>query len=345
MHTRRLPSSPSILIILMGALGDVARGLCLVDHIKNHLPQSKVSWLIEPKWAEVVRFHPGLHRIIVFNRPRGLFAVRDLYKELSEEAFDITLDLQRHFKSGFFSLLSGAKRRVGFHRRNAKEFNWLMNNEHIDYSPGGLSKIDLYIRFTRQMGLPNPDSLDFGFSSLDLGAVRPHMSAQLAAPFVAVVMGSSWESKDWVFEGYRQLVEDVLASGEMGVVLLGDRSQTAPAERLTREIRHPKLIDLVGKTSLLELTAVLKAARAAVGPDSGPGHLAGAVKTPYVSLFGPTDPALTAPYGSEHLVVQVKPECSPCYKRKCPIPDRWCMRQIDVGKVKDKIAQALAKTI
>ena len=345
MHPKQLPTSPSILIILMGALGDVARGLCLVAHIKNHRPQSRVSWLIEPKWAEVVRFHPDIHRLIVFDRPRGILALKTLYRELSEEAFDITLDLQRHFKSGFFSILSGAERRIGFHRRNAKEFNWLMNNEHIDYSPGGVSKIDLYIRFTEHLGLPNPDSLDFGFSTLDLGAVRSHLAEQLAEPFLAVVMGSSWESKDWVFDGYRQLVEGVLASGEMGVALLGDRSQTEPAERLTQTIRHPKLVDLVGKTSLLELTAVLKAARAAVGPDSGPGHLAGAVKTPYVSLFGPTDPALTAPYGSEHLVVQVKPECSPCYKRKCPIPDRWCMRQIDAGKVKDKVDQALGETV
>ena len=329
----------------MGALGDVARGLCLVAHIKNHLPQSTISWLVEPKWAQVVRFHPDLHRVIVFDRPRGLSAVRDLHRELSQIDFDITFDLQRHFKSGFFSLLSGAQRRVGFHRRNAKEFNWLMNNEHIDYSPGGLSKIDLYIRFTRHLGLPPPDSLDFGFSSLDLQVVRPHISAQLAKPFLAVVMGSSWESKDWVFEGYQQLVADILESGKMGVVLLGDRSQTALAERLIREIAHPEMIDLVGKTSLLELTAILKVARVAVGPDSGPGHLAGAVKTPYVSLFGPTDPTLTAPYGSEHLVVQVKPECSPCYKRKCPIPDRWCMRQIDVAKVKAKVAQALSEIV
>ncbi|BBO80589.1 lipopolysaccharide heptosyltransferase I [Desulfosarcina ovata subsp. sediminis] len=341
MYRKHLPSAPSILIILMGALGDVARGLCIVSHIKNHRPKSKISWLVEPQWAEVVRFHPAIYRLIVFNRPRGLPAVKDLYRELSEENFDITLDLQRHFKSGFFSILSRAKRRVGFHRRNAKEFNWLMNNEHIDYSPGGLSKLDLYIRFTRHLGLPEPKSLDFGFSSLDIDAVRPHISAQLTESFVAVVMGSSWDSKDWVFEGYRQLVESILESGEIGVVLLGDRSQTEPAEQLTRIIRHPKLVDLVGKTSLLELTAILKAARTAVGPDSGPGHLAGAVKTPYVSLFGPTDPTLTAPYGSEHLVVQVKPECSPCYKRKCPIPDRWCMRQIEAGVVKAKIDQAL----
>ena len=345
MRRKHLPRDPSILIILMGALGDVARGLCLISHIKKHLPRSRVSWLVEPKWVEVVRFHPDIHRVIVFDRPKGLRAVQALYRELSTEGFDITLDLQRHFKSGFFSLLSGASRRVGFHRRNAKEFNWLMNNEHIAYSPGGLSKIELYIRFVRHLGLPAPDSLDFGFSSLGLDSVRPEIQRLLGGPFIAVVMGSSWKSKDWVVEGYRQLVADILASGDMGVVLLGDRSQIAAAERLADSIDHPQLIDLVGKTTLLELTAVLKAASAAVGPDSGPGHLAGAVKTPYVSLFGPTDPTLTAPYGSEHLVIQVKVECGPCYKRECPIPERWCMRQVDVEAVKAKLALALDTTV
>ncbi len=341
MRHTRLPPSPSILIILMGALGDVARGLCLVSHIKKHRPQSSIFWLVEPKWAEVVRFHPDIQRVIVFDRPRGVSAVMALHKELSAQSFDVTLDLQRHFKSGFFSLLSGAKRRIGFHRRNAKEFNWLMNNEQIAYSEGGLSKIDLYIRFVRQLGLPAPNSLDFGFSSLGLDRVRPDIKARLAGPFLAIVMGSSWKSKDWVFEGYRELVAEILANEKMGIVLLGDRSQVASAEQLTKAIRHPQLVDLVGKTTLLELTAILKAASAAVGPDSGPGHLAGAVKTPYISLFGPTDPTLTAPYGSEHLVVQVKLECGPCYKRECPTPERWCMRQIDPQAVKAKIMHAL----
>ena len=126
-----IPPCPSILIILMGSLGDVARGLCLISHIKNHLPASKVTWLIEKRRTDLVGFHPRLDKVIAFDRSGGISGVWNLYKALRREHFDITLDLQRLLKSGIFSLLSGAQRRIGFHRRNSKELNWVFNNEYI----------------------------------------------------------------------------------------------------------------------------------------------------------------------------------------------------------------------
>ena len=332
--------SLSVLIILMGALGDVARGLCLVSHIKTHLPRSRVTWLVEPKWADVVRCHSGIDRVIVFDRPRGIRALSSLWKQLRAEHFDIALDLQRHLKSGFFSFLSRANRRIGFHPKNAKEFNWLFNNEYIAFAAAPMPKIDQYLHFARKLGLPPAPHLDFGFSGLGLHSLRPHLRALVKTPYLAVVMGSSWPSKDWTPEGYARLVTDILSDGQMSVVLLGDASQTALAERLKTRAGSGSLINLVNQTGLVELTALIKTAAVAVGPDSGPGHLAGAVGTPYVSLFGPTDPVITAPYGSEHLVVRVVSDCGPCYKRECPTPKRWCMRNIDVDLVKKKIDMA-----
>lgn len=336
------PSDPAILIILMGSLGDVVRGLCLVSHIKTNLPDSRVTWLVEPKWVDLVSLHPQIDKVIVFNRPKGLLAVWHLKKDLAQEHFDIALDLQRHFKSGFFSWLSRAKRRVGFNRRNSKEFNWLFNNERIDYFSDELSKLQHYLKFTEYLGLPAPDSLEFGLSSFDFKSAVPSILSNINDPIIAVVMGSSWESKDWVFEGYYGLVKDILSSKKSNVVLVGDRSQVLSALQLADKIRSPGLINLVGKTSLLELVAVLKAATVAVGPDSGPTHIAAAVGTPYVALFGPTSPGRVAPYGSEHLVVRSGVDCAPCYKKRCPGLDRICMRKISVEQVREKISEALA---
>ena len=336
------PLDASILIILMGSLGDVVRGLCLVSHIKNNLPESRVTWLIEPRWAELVSFHPQIDKTILFDRPRGVPAVWNLFKDLAQEHFDITLDLQRHLKSGFFSLLSGAKRRVGFNRRNAKEFNWVFNNEQIDYFGDDLPKLRHYLEFTHYLGLSEPTSLEFGFSSLDAKSVAPTVVSELRSPFIAVVIGSSWESKDWFPDEYCRLVRNILSSGDRQVVLLGNHSASANAFTLSEKINSSGLIDLVGKTSLLELVGVLKTAAAAVGPDSGPGHLAAAVGTPYVSLFGPTSPKRTAPYGSEHLVVQSGASCAPCYKKQCPGLGKLCMRLLSVEAVEQKLSEALA---
>jgi ADP-heptose:LPS heptosyltransferase len=337
---KKIPAAPSILIILMGSLGDVARGLCLVSHIKAHRPESRITWLVEPKCADLVGLHPQIDHVIEFKRKRPVAALRDLYQNLQKEHFDITLDLQRILKSGFFSLLSRAKRRIGFHRKNAKELNWLFNNESIPDCDENLPKLGHYLKFTEHLGLPEPNRLDFGLKSLDVNKLIPPAVAAIQNSFIAVVMGSSWESKDWNFEGYGQLVQHVIKNLKRHVVLLGGGDQWAVAEKQLQKANSPNIINLTGN-SLIEMTAVLKAAAAAVGPDSGPGHLAAAVGTPYVTLFGPTPASRHVPYGCEHLIVQSGLDCAPCYQRQCPDRNNQCMQNIELDEVVEKITVAL----
>jgi len=336
-----LPRRPSILIILMGSLGDVARGLCLVAHIKARLPQSRVSWLVEPKWVELVRLNRQIDRVIVFRRAWRVSAVWQLSKDLRRDRFDITLDLQRILKSGFFSLLSGAGRRIGFHRRNAKEFNWVFNNEHIGYFSDDLPKIQHYLKFTEYLGLPEPANLDFGFSSLSVADTVPREVAKMTGPFVIVVLGTSWETKNWHYEGYLNLVRCILAAYHLKIVLVGEQSQAALSARLIKAIDSASVLSLVGRTTLPELIALLKGAVAGVGPDSGPGHLSAAVQTPFVALFGPTSARRTAPYGCEHLAVTANLDCAPCYRRNCPDRNKECMQAIQAEAVMDKLALVL----
>ncbi len=333
-----IPKNPSILIILMGSLGDLVRGLALAGHIKTHIPGSRITWLVEPAWVKIAALNREIDRLIVFDRPKGVFALPDLYRELSGEKFHITLDLQRHFKSGVFSLLSGAPRRIGFHGRNAKEFNRLFNTETISFREETFPKLDHYLMFTDHLGLPRPVKPDFGFGGIEAETVYPALHG-IKKPFVALVMGSSWESKDWTFEGYLGLAKEILEQGRFGVVLLGDKSKASEGATLAEKLNNPDLTNLAGKTTLMELIAVLKAAAACVGPDSGPAHLAGAVDTRYVSLFGPTCPVRVAPYGSEDLVVTADAPCAPCYKKKCA--DNFCMSSITVSAVMEKLQKAL----
>jgi ADP-heptose:LPS heptosyltransferase len=340
---QKTQTAPSILIILMGSLGDIARGLCLVSHLKAHLSQSRISWLVEPKWAELIRLHNQIDRVIVFQRAWRFSALRQLSADLAQDHFDLTLDLQRILKSGFFSLLSGSKRRIGFHRRNAKELNWIFNNEHIDYYSDDLPKIRHYLKFTEYLGLPPPATLEFGLSSLSTAVTAPPAVSALQDPFIAVVLGASWASKEWLFDGYRHLVEHILSTRELSVVLVGDHTQAAMAKELSASVNQPGLINLVGRTTLRELTAVLKAAAVGTGPDSGPAHLAAAVRTPFVTLFGPTSPRRTAPFGCEHLVVKSELSCSPCYQKRCPDLNKLCMARITAEQVAEKVFEALGQ--
>ncbi|MCJ7773440.1 MAG: glycosyltransferase family 9 protein [Desulfobacterales bacterium] len=313
----------------------------MATHIKKSLPNSKITWLVEPKWVELIDFHPSIDNVIVFNRVWNAFGVIGLYRKLKQQHFDITLDLQRHLKSGFFSFLSRSKRRIGFNRNDSKELNWIFNNEHIDFFGDDLPKFLHYLKFTQHLGLPKPDVIDFGFSEFDPDPYLPDDISSIKKPFISVVIGSSWQSKDWFFEHYVQLISNILASGKYVVVLLGDCSQKNLSESISAEVNSNKLINMVNKTSLRELAAILKKADAGVGPDSGPGHIAAAVGTPYVTLFGPTPPARVAPYGCEHLVVQTSAQCAPCNKKRCADHEDHCMRLITATEVFKKLDEVL----
>jgi heptosyltransferase I len=336
-----ISGSTSFLIILMGSLGDIARGLCVATHIKKCLPNSKITWLVEPNWVDLINFHPSIDNVIVFNRAWNALGVIGLYRKLQQEQFDITLDFQRHLKSGFFSFLSRAKRRIGFNRHDSKELNWIFNNERIDFFGEELPKFLHYLKFTQHLGLPDSDTIDFGFSSIDMDSYLPNKIAAVNKPIISVVIGSSWQSKDWFLEHYVQLINDILSSDKYSIVLLGDGSKQDLAKSISDQLNSKNLINMVNKTTLIELVAILNKSSAAVGPDSGPGHLAAAVGTPYVSLFGPTPPGRVAPYGCEHLVVQSSAQCAPCNKKKCADHKDHCMRLITAKEVFNKLNEAL----
>lgn len=333
--------SESILIILTGALGDVARALPLIDQLRRTHPKIKIAWLIEDKWRAILDLVRGIDEIIVFERARGIAGVLNLRKQLAQRKFDITLDLQRHFKSGIFSLFSRAPRRIGFHRQNSKELNWVFNTETIDFVSNAVPKILHYLEFIKALGIQPHSNLEFGVRRDDLNLLLPKVITEISDQFVAIVLGSSWESKDWTAKGYLGLAQELIELDGSRVILIGDRTKVELAGRIEQQINSTKLINLVAKTTLPELVAVLNQAAVVVGPDSGPGHISAALGTPYVTLFGPTLPSRVVPYRNEALVIKSDIGCSPCWQRRCPGLGGLCMKLITVAEVRAKIGMAL----
>ncbi|NDC38766.1 MAG: glycosyltransferase family 9 protein [Proteobacteria bacterium] len=331
----------SILIVLMGSIGDVARGLSLVNAIKAAWPTTKITWLVEPKSHSVVAMHPGIDEILRFERGRGFFGALELARALRSRQFDVVLDLQRHLKSGIFSWLSGAKRRVGFHRADSKEGNWLFSTETIPAQGKEIPKLQHYLSFLTQLGVAVPTTLDFGIKRSARAAALPPECQDLAPQSVGIVLGSSWRSKDWSAQGYDELIGRILMHTSAGVVLVGDGSMTELSRSLTTAHCSERVISTVGQTSLGELMATLSRMSVVCGPDSGPGHIAAALDVPYVGLFGPTDPVRTAPYGGIELAVVSQMACAPCYRRECPGLGRLCMRLLSPQIVFEQIQSVL----
>lgn len=342
-----LPQEPRILVILMGALGDVVRGLSIVDRIKQHRPSARITWLVEPACKGIVSLHSGVDRIVVFNRKQWVSGFWKLVKELRAERYDITLDLQRHSKSGLFSLLSGAPRRVGFHRKDSKEGNWLCNTEFVAEQGDTLPKIEHYHLFLDAIGVP-PGPISVGpLSAITLSTLADDIQRDLPGPYVGLVLGSSWQSKDWPEEGYQRLITLLLNSTAspvpLRVALLGDGSKREMGERLVSGSGgNARVINFAGRTDLRSLVGLLRSAQVIVGPDSGPGHISGAVGTPHVTLFGPTPVGRNAPRGSESLTMVSAVGCAPCRKRVCPGLGGVCMRLISAEGVLERVEGVIA---
>ncbi len=325
------------LFILMGALGDVVRGMYLVNSLKAAEPDAHITWLVEPACSGILKLHPGIDEIIVFNRPKGLKGVLEIRRELAKRTFDITLDLQRHSKSGLFSWFSGAPRRIGFHAKDAKEFNWIFNTEYVDPQGEAISKVDHYQTFLKPLGLPIPQQLTSGLEAITLDGVdAPWAEGLRREPYVGLILGSSWDSKDWPIEGYEGLLSIM---PEETVVFLADKSKVEMAAKLEQVKTRAKVVNLAGKTNLKELVALVSGARILVGPDSGPGHIAGAVGTRHVTIFGPTPWVRNAPRGSEDLTLTANVGCSPCKRRVCPGLGKVCMKLIQPEMVLAKIGR------
>lgn len=360
-----------ILIVLLGALGDVVRGFAVLPSLKAEFPNVHITWLVEPKSAGIVRLHPLVDEVIEFRRPysgswfgrlsQSLREVLLLRANLAARQFDVVLDMQRHFKSGVFSRLARARRRIGFARGDAKEGNWLLNTEHIARCDPSRSKVWHYLQFLEPLGLSVPTDVTFGLADA-VGATDVPSEVLAAkeqgARLVGVVMGSTWDSKNWTKVGYVRLCKQLLADTSVPyvVVLLGDKSQAKLAEEVKNlacgsnnsglsaiDATHnfaDRIINVAGSTTLKQLLAILKVCDVAVGPDSGPGHIAAALATPYVGLFGPTTEGRVAPFGQEERVLRVPLGCAPCMQRTCPGLGNICMSLISAEMVRSAVDKA-----
>lgn len=328
----------------MGSLGDVARGLSILKPLRNHFPKARLVWVVEPACAELVKLHPDLDEVLVFDRERwwrGLVELRAAFKQLRP---DLVLDLQRHFKSGLVCRLSGAPRRIGFNRKDSKEFNWIFQTEQIEPFGRKESKLIHYHLFLRHIGVPPPSGFDFGYpkavKTLDQGL----LPEKLPERFLVCIVGTKWPSKDWPLENLIELITRLWESDQLPSVLVGTNQQRAASSRIQAEVPTHSIIDLVGRTDLLGLLRVLDRATAGVGGDTGPGHLAAALEIPFLSLFGSTDPTRTAPVGEKAQVLKSDLGCSPCLRRSCPGLDSLCMQSLSPEQVWRWVKRSIGDT-
>ncbi|HXH06380.1 MAG TPA: glycosyltransferase family 9 protein [Vicinamibacterales bacterium] len=328
-----------MLIVLPGAVGDVVRGLPLLGRLRHAWPQARIGWAVEHPSAPLLESHPWLDVVHVLARRSGLPSFVRFLAVLRRERYDLALDLGRGLKSACMVRASGAPRRVGLHRSDAREGSWLAANEQLPPQGVATPKLLQFVAFAEHLGVP-PAPIDFGLvpTPAEVRAADTLLEG-LAPPIVVASVGSSCPSRYW-WPARTAAVLDALAERQgASAVLTGTAADAEFARAVARHMRAP-VRDLVGRTSLRELVAVLARAAAVFGPDSGALHVAAAVGVPVVSLWGATSAERSTPWGQERGVVRGEAPCAPCFLRDCPI-GRVCMRAIDVDTVTERVATML----
>jgi ADP-heptose:LPS heptosyltransferase len=301
-------------------------------------PEARIGWAVEPASFALVETHPLVDEVFLFDRQQGVRAFVPFVRQVRAFAPDLCLDLQRHAKSGLVSLLSGARTRLGFHRANSREGNWLFLTHTIPPQLHWSSKLEQFQRFADWLGAPRlPISFRITPTPREQERVA-QLLQNVGRPLVAAFVGSSWPSRAW-FPARTAAVIDALYRSGVHTVIVGGEREREFARAVCEQASAP-VVDLTGATNLRELYAVFRESAAAFGPDSGPMHIAAAAGIPVISLWGATSPLRSAPWGSEPLVVVGSAPCSPCYRKECPI-GRVCMEAITVQGVLQRLLSVL----
>lgn len=342
-----------ILIIKMSALGDVIQALPVIRALKQGFPGARIDWLVEDGAAPIVRSHPGVDRVVVWRRgawreawrspaswPEAAVEIRRTAAELLQRRYDLALDLQGLLKSGIWMGLSRARRKVGYH--NAREGSHIFLTERIQNGDPDLHAVERYLLLVEQIG-GGRQTPEFGLSPSQEGIERLQEVLskggwEAGTPYAVLVPGARWKTKQWEAASFSQTAERIVRGLGLQVAVSGGPQDRPLGEMIIKGMRSPAL-NLAGSTDISALTALMAGASVVISTDSGPMHLAAAVGTPVVALFGPTAPWRTGPYGKGHKVLRAAVSCSPCFLRKCRT--RRCMRQIGPEQVLDAVKDLL----
>ncbi len=365
-----------ILLIKLSAVGDVIHTIPLFHALRRRYPDARIDWLSKPTPAEFIRNVPGVDNVIVYGENQTeapqynwdgfthfVRLIRDhrftaMLSRLRSARYDLVIDMQGQFRSGFVSMVTGAPVRIGFDRprkavweaegktlppgtierawKGAREGSWLAYTDPVRLPKLSIHAIDRYLLVGDMLGF-EPAEPDLSIpvekqAEQRIDALLRDQLGESTGPLIMMTPAALWETKRWRADGFAAVARHFIEKG-YPVVLAGAPNEAAECQRIADAA--PGAIMLAGQTSLAELAALIRRSAIVLTNDSGPMHLATALGKTAVALFGPTNPVWVGPYRRPDLVERADLGCSPCYLRslsRCG-HDHACMREITAEHV------------
>jgi lipopolysaccharide heptosyltransferase II len=339
-----------LLIRATNWVGDSIMALPALLAVRKRFPQAEIAILALPYVADIYRGQGVADELIAYDRKgqhAGIRGQEKLAAELKAREFDTALLLQNAFDAAWIAWRAGIPERIGYDR----DARGLLLTQAIRVPLAGeipAHETFYYLELVKRAGwidslpdVPEISLLVTEEQTRHAEAKLQSFGSQRGAVRIAVSAGAAYGSaKCWPAERFAVTINQLLKARTAEVILFGTSGEAAVATAIQAGL-HQAALDLIGKTEIAELPALLSRCTAFFGNDSGAMHVAAAVGLPVVVVFGPTDPYGTAPVASRCTIVQEKPYCSPCFLRKCPT-DHRCMTAIAPQRVSDGVLRALA---
>ena len=339
-----------ILVVKLRYIGDVLLSTPVFRGLREAFPRARLTALVNAGTEEVLLHQPDVDEVLLVDRDAAKTGwwgrrVADrlaLVRRLRERQFDLALDLTDGDRAAFLTWASGARLRVGFNREG--RFRGRAYHRVVPQWSGRRHAVESDLEALRTLGLrPRAVAPSLGLPPEAEAAAGELLARKRVArdrDLVLVHPGARWWFKAWPTERFAALADRIEEELGAQVLIVGGPGDVAAAEAIRRQMRR-SAVTVAGETSILQLAALLKRCRLFVSNDNGPMHVAAAVGTPVVALFGPTDPAEWGPWGEGHLVLYKGVDCRECWRRSaCRRGEENCLRQITVGDAMSTVREA-----
>jgi heptosyltransferase-1 len=338
-----------ILILKPSSLGDVVHALPVLRLLKLHLPQSEIYWWLESGLVPLLADDPDLTGIIPFHRKRWGAAPhrwREIYSSVREmrlKRFDWAIDLQGLARSAVFTWLANAQLSIGL--GDNREGSQAAYDLLAPPTPPGTHAVDRYLSVLSILGIP----VHSNFTWLP---DRPLLKAQVqekwkpdSSRWITLLPGARWMNKRWPIQNFAETTRSLLSlSPDLKIAVLGSKDDRTLGNQIS-EVNPERCLNLTGCTSLQEMIEWIRISELVITNDTGPMHVAAALKKPIIALFGPTNPDKTGPYGQRQNVIQLSNvPCVPCLKDYCSYKEPLaCLQGITQQMVCEMTREMLLK--
>ena len=326
-----------ILILKPSSLGDVVQALPVARLLRHQFTRAEIHWWANREFIPLLERDPDIAKVIPFDRhrwgkPSGWPMAFDIVQEMRQQHYDWVIDLQGLARSALVGWFASGTMTIGLedHREGAPAFY----DQAVPRPTRQAHAVDWYLEVLKTLRVP----VHFQFEWLPVQpdaqtvveAIWPHHGGS----WVGLQPGARWLNKRWPAESFAEVAHGLLSSNpNLRIAVLGGASDRPLGELISQKV-GPRCHDLTGRLTLPSMVAWLKRCSLLITNDTGPMHVAAALGTPLVALFGPTDPAHTGPYGQPEAVLRLDIPCSPCQTPTCHFQEPMaCLRRLSVAQV------------